>query len=554
MQQRLSTTKIWIVASLSATLSIAVASAQPFTYVSNIAGNNVAVVDTIAHAKVATISVPGYPSGLAVTPDGLSVYVACQSNNTVAVLSTASNTVTATIPVGTTPTQLAITPNGAQVYVVIRGLNQVSVIDTASKTVIATIGVGARPSAVTFSPDGSKAYVANNSDGTVSVIGTASRSVINTFPANAGSSGVAILPNGNVYVSNQSANTVTVHDTNGNPLTTIGGFTSPNWAAAAPNGSRVLVTNGNSKSVGVIDTSSNTLIATIPTGNIPTSVAISSDSTRAYVANEYSFTLSQIDVTSNTLMNTQSNIGAYPFGVAIAPPASSGQVCTPTLSQAGISFTAAGGTGGVNVTVQSGCAWTAVSNQGWAQITGGASGNGNGTVTFSVNPNLGTSPLSGTLTIASQTFTISETGTAFSPIRVNCGGPQLTDGNGNVWAAGSPQNYSFTTLPINGTTTPLLYQGEAWSTGTLQYQYTVPNGSFTVKLKFAEFYVTQAGQRTFNIVVNGVTYFFNYDILATVGSMTANDLSIPVVVSNGQITIQLVPVTGHAKLNALEIF
>jgi len=553
MQERLSTTKIWILGSLLATLSIAASVAQPFTYVSNIAGNNVAVIDTIAHTKVATISVPGYPSGLAVTPDGLSVYVACQNNNTVAVLSTITNTVAATIPVGATPIQLAITSNGAQVYVVIRGSNQVAVIDTASKTVIANIGVGMRPSAVAFSPDGSKAYVTNNGDGTMSVISTASRSVINTLPANAGASGVAVLPNGNVYVSNQSANTVTVHNSSGNLLTTIGGFTSPNWATAAPNGSRVLVTNGNSHSVGVIDTSSNTLMATIQVGNIPTAVAISADSARAYVANEYSFTLSQIDVASNTVMNTQSSIGAYPFGVAIAPPAS-GQVCTYSLSQAGISFTAAGGSGSVNVTAPAGCIWTAVTNQGWSQITGGASGNGNGTVTYSVNANGGNAALAGTLTIASQTFTISEAGLAFAPIRVNCGGPQWTDGSGNVWAAGAPQNYSVTNSPINGTATPLLYQGEAWSTGTLQYQYAVPNGSFTVKLKFAEFYVTQAGQRTFNIVVNGITYFFNYDILATVGPMTAHDVSIPVAVNNGQITIQLVPVTGHAKLNALEIF
>jgi len=811
MQERLSTTRIWIVASLSAALSIPAAAAQPFTYVSNISGNNVAVIDTIAHTKVATISVSGYPSGLAVTPDGLSVYVACQNNGTVAVLSTVTNTVATTIPVGTTPIQLAITPNGAQVYVVVRGMNQVAVIDTVSRTVIGTVTVGTRPAAVTFSPDGSKAYVANNADGTVSVINTASRTVTNTFAANAGASGVAVLPNGNVYVSNQSANTVTVHDSNGNLLTTLGGFTSPNWATAAPNGSRVLVTNGNSHSVGVIDTSSNTLMATIQVGNIPTSVAVSSDSTRAYVANEYSFTLSQIDVTNNTVMNTQSNIGAYPFGVAIAPPPS-GPVCTYSLSQnsasfpssggsssvnvitqAGCSWTAvsnqgwsqitggasgsgngtvnfsassngssvplsgtltiagqsfsitvagvpcsyslsstsitlgsAGGTGSVNVTAPSGCAWnagsnqgwsqitggasgngngtvtysvnpnagsttlmgtltiagltftitetgvsctyslsstsisltstggsgsvnvtapsgcnwTAVSNQGWSQITGGASGSGNGTVTYSVNPNGGNTTLTGTLTIASQTFNITETGVAcsyslssngstmgsgvgagsvnvtaggscgwnatsdsqwlsvtagfsgsgngtvsfsltanpgtasrtgnltvggqnyaltqtgasFTPIRVNCGGPQVTDGNGNVWSAGGDANVTMSNVSISGTTTPLLYQSEAWSTGTLQYQYAVPNGSFTVKLKFAEFYITQLGQRTFNIVVNGTTYFSSYDILAAGGPMAANDVSIPVVVNNGQITVQLVPVTGRAKLNALEIF
>ena len=729
MHGRLSATKNRIFKTLLASLSVAAASAQPHAYVSNLAGNNVSVVDTNSHTNVATVSVPGSPTGLAVTPDGTLVYVACQGNGTVAVISTASNSVVASIPVGNTPVQLAISPNGAQAYVVVRGQNQVAVIDTASKTVLSTISVGNRPVGVAFSPDGSRAYVPNLYGGTVSLISTATRSVINTFPAASGPSGVAVLPNGQVYVSNQYAGTVTVHDSSGNLLTTIGGFVGPSWIAASPNGSRAFVTNGNSGSVGVIDTGSNTLIATIATGSLPTSVAVSADGASAYVTNEYSFTLSQISVASNTLVNTQSSVGVYPVAVALPPaggppppppctftlsqnsasfssaggagsvtvtPSAScgpwtatsnvgwaqitsgasgsgtgtvnysvssngssvplsgtltvagqtftinvaGVPCSYSLSSSSNSFGAAGGSGSVNVTAPSGCGWNAVSNVGWSQITAGSSGSGSGTVSYSVNSNASSIALNGTLTIAGQTFTINvaglacsyslsssstslgsgagggsvnltaaggcgwnatsdspwlsitagfsgsgngtvsfavtasqstgprtgnltiggqnfavtQAGVAFTPIRVHCGGPQVTDGNGNVWAAGGEQNYNITTASISGTTTPSLYQSEAWSTGTLQYQYAVPNGSFTVKLKFAEFYVTQNGQRTFNIVVNGTTFYSSYDIRATAGPMAAVDVSIPVVVNNGQITIQLVPVTGRAKLNALEIF
>lgn len=55
-------------------------------------------------------------------------------------------------------------------------------------------------------------------------------------------------------------------------------------------------------------------------------------------------------------------------------------------------------------------------------------------------------------------------------------------------------------------------------------------------------------------MLNDTTYYSSYDIYAAAGGITANDVSIPVVVSNGQITIELVPVAGRAKLNALEIF
>jgi YVTN family beta-propeller protein len=92
-----------------ATLSVATASAQPYAYVSNVSANNVSVVDTTSHTKVATISTPLSPSGLAMTSDGSLVYVACLRANSVAVIGTASNAVVATIAVGSGPSRLAIT-------------------------------------------------------------------------------------------------------------------------------------------------------------------------------------------------------------------------------------------------------------------------------------------------------------------------------------------------------------------------------------------------------------------------------------------------------------
>jgi hypothetical protein len=66
------------------------------------------------------------------------------------------------------------------------------------------------------------------------------------------------------------------------------------------------------------------------------------------------------------------------------------------------------GTGSpVAVTAAAGCAWTATANVGWLQITSGASGTGNGTVNFNFSSFSGSSR-TGTLTIAGQTFTVSQ--------------------------------------------------------------------------------------------------------------------------------------------------
>ncbi len=156
--------------------------------------------------------------------------------------------------------------------------------------------------------------------------------------------------------------------------------------------------------------------------------------------------------------------------------------------------------------------------------------------------------------VVSGIFFGGSTGASGLPIRIHCGGPQITDSSGNVWLADNAQNHNTTNAAIANTSMPALYQTEAWSKSTLQYQFPVQNGPVTVKLHFAEYYWTRPGQRTFNIVINGTTYFPSFDILAGAPRNTAYDVSIPVTVSTGQITIQLVPVSGPAKIDGIEIF
>ena len=83
--------------------------------------------------------------------------------------------------------------------------------------------------------------------------------------------------------------------------------------------------------------------------------------------------------------------------------------CTYSISSTSQSFSTSGGTGSVSVITQSGCTWTATSNDSWITITSGNSGSGNGTVNYSVSTNTG-SQRTGTITIAGQTFTVTQEG------------------------------------------------------------------------------------------------------------------------------------------------
>jgi hypothetical protein len=93
-----------------------------------------------------------------------------------------------------------------------------------------------------------------------------------------------------------------------------------------------------------------------------------------------------------------------------------GATCSFALAQASQAFTASGGTGTAAVQAPAGCFWTAQSNSPFVTITGGASGSGNGTVSYAVQLNSAGTPRTGSLTIAALPYAVSQAGT--SPL--NC--------------------------------------------------------------------------------------------------------------------------------------
>jgi len=86
--------------------------------------------------------------------------------------------------------------------------------------------------------------------------------------------------------------------------------------------------------------------------------------------------------------------------------------CDYTISPTSQSFSSNGGSGSVSVTTQSECIWTATSKASWITITSGNSGTGDGTVSYSVSVNTETSQRTGTMTIAGETFTVTQEGTS----------------------------------------------------------------------------------------------------------------------------------------------
>jgi YVTN family beta-propeller protein/autotransporter-associated beta strand protein len=129
-----------------------------------------------------------------------------------------------------------------------------------------------------------------------------------------------------VYVANAFANSVSVIDTaTDTVLATIPAGALPQSLALSPDGTRAYVNNAASNDVSVIDTATNAVIATIPVGIFPSGVAFSPDGTQAYVTNRFSSSLSVIDTATNAVTATL-NLFSIPIGVDFSPDGSRAMV------------------------------------------------------------------------------------------------------------------------------------------------------------------------------------------------------------------------------------
>jgi hypothetical protein len=154
---------------------------------------------------------------------------------------------------------------------------------------------------------------------------------------------------------------------------------------------------------------------------------------------------------------------------------------------------------------------------------------------------------SGTTATTSFTLNVGTSGGGSTPVYIDAGGAAS-----GSWAAdedfsgGTAYTYTnaVSTSLLSGTVPPqTVLQSQRYGSFT----YTIPGytagTSHTVTLYFVESYVTAAGQREFNVLINGTQVLTNYDVYAAAGGQfiavqksftaTAN--------SSGQIVIQFSP-------------
>lgn len=131
-----------------------------------------------------------------------------------------------------------------------------------------------------------------------------------------------------------------------------------------------------------------------------------------------SFTVSVSSALANGAALTNSNYSIEASGVAAVtgPPVTTtvgsggSATCEYTVAPLTQFFSAAGGTGTLNVATSAECSWTATRSFAWMNVMAGNSGTGNGTVTYTVQANTSPSARVGGLLVAGRYVLITQAG------------------------------------------------------------------------------------------------------------------------------------------------
>lgn len=170
-------------AALVLALSVPSEAAGPKAYVGNFSDNSVSVIDLAAGTVVATVPVSAGPHGMAMAPDGSTVYVSGDGTANLDVIDTRTDRARRSIEVGKTPHGVALTPDGRVLLVAIYGEDRVAFVDTATLTVTGSVALP-KPHTIAIRPDGNVAYVASQEPGRFAlvVIDLKGRSVLRSLP------------------------------------------------------------------------------------------------------------------------------------------------------------------------------------------------------------------------------------------------------------------------------------------------------------------------------------------------------------------------------------
>ncbi|XVV15818.1 CARDB domain-containing protein [Actinoplanes sp. CA-131856] len=188
-------------------------------------------------------------------------------------------------------------------YVLDISADVVKVIDVATRAITATVRVGPYPLFLAMTKDAANVYVTNNSGNSVSRIDTATNTVTRNYPVNKPKY-IAVSPDGaKVYTSSDNV-VASINTATGATVTKPIG-TYLRGLVVSPDNATVYALESTTGDVLVLDAATLAVTSTISvTTSTPGAIALSPDGQRLAVSNIHDNTVSVVDTTNGTVTGT----------------------------------------------------------------------------------------------------------------------------------------------------------------------------------------------------------------------------------------------------------
>jgi DNA-binding beta-propeller fold protein YncE len=248
--------------------------------------------------------------GLGFSPDHRTLAVVAIGSNAVNFIDTATNAVKHVSYVGRSPHEAFFSPDGKEVWVAVRGENYMSVLDGTTYEEKTRITVPNGPGMTIFSPDGKYGYVCSSFTPETDVITVSDHRIVGKVTqASPFCPNIAATPDGSqVWFTLKDTGKTQVFNAQPpfNLLKTLDTGPISNHVNIVRNahGMFAYVTVGGLNEIKVFRTDNFEQVATIPTGRLPHGIWPSGDGTRVYVGLENEDRVAAVDTLSNKVIAT----------------------------------------------------------------------------------------------------------------------------------------------------------------------------------------------------------------------------------------------------------
>jgi PQQ-dependent catabolism-associated beta-propeller protein len=262
------------------------------------------------------------PRGLALSPDGRTLYVAASDSNRIEAWDPNSRRMLRAYAAGSDPERFAVAPDGKSLFVANEDVALFSKLDLASGAIVWEAEVGPEPEGVAVSPDGKLVVGTAETSSTVHFLDAATGKALGTALVGSRPRDVLFVPTASeIWVSSELRGTIAVFDaTTLQPKATIDlvpEFPEIENVQAVEmevtrDGRRAFVAMGRSNQVAEIDPRTRKVVRSFPSGFRTWGIDLAPDESRLYAASGLSGELTIVNLADNEVTDTV-QLGGKPW-------------------------------------------------------------------------------------------------------------------------------------------------------------------------------------------------------------------------------------------------